>query len=173
MVVGGTVALGALSWRQTWIWRDSETLWSYAVSMEPASPLAHGNLAFAYLSQGRLPEAEREIRIAVRLAPEWELGQQNLAVVLARQGRFAEAGEARAQLGYLLMKHGKYDAAVALGEKEVGARPGDAAAHNHLGVALLLRGDVGPAIEHFEQALRLDPGHEKARRNLAAARQRR
>jgi len=173
VVVGGTVALGALSWRQTWIWRDSETLWSYAVSMEPASPLAHGNLAFAYLSQGRLPEAEREIRIAVRLAPEWELGQQNLAVVLARQGRFAEAGEARAQLGYLLMKHGKYDAAVALGEKEVGARPGDAAAHNHLGVALLLRGDVGPAIEHFEQALRLDPGHEKARRNLAAARQRR
>ena len=39
--------------------------------------------------------------------------------------------------------------------------------------ALFLRGDVGPAIEHFEESLRLDPGHEKARRNLEAARRRR
>ena len=78
--------------------------------------------------------------------------------MLARQGRFVEAGEARAQLGYLLLKHRKYDAAVALFQKEVGVRPGDAAAHNNLGAALLLRGDVGPAIEHFEESLRLDPG---------------
>ncbi|HWN05305.1 MAG TPA: tetratricopeptide repeat protein, partial [Candidatus Dormibacteraeota bacterium] len=115
----------------------------------------------------------RETRVALRLAPEWELGQQNLAAVLARQERFVEAGEARTQLGYLLLKHRKYDAAVALFQKEVSLRPGDAAAHNNLGAALLLRGDVGPAIEHFEESLRLDPGHDKARRNLAAARQRR
>ena len=172
-VVGGYAGLAILSWQLVWVWRDSETLWAYAVSLEPASPLAHGNLGFAYLNRGRLPEAERETRVALRLAPEWELGQQNLAAVLARQERFVEAGEARAQLGYLLLKHRKYDAAVALFQKEVSVRPGDAAAHNNLGAALLLRGDVGSAIEHFEQCLRLDPGHEKARRNLAAARQRR
>ena len=172
-VVGGYAGLAILSWHLVWVWRDSETLWAYAVSLEPASPLAHGNLGFAYLNRGRLPEAERETRVALRLAPEWELGQQNLAAVLARQERFVEAGEARAQLGYLLLKHRKYDAAVALFQKEVSVRPGDAAAHNNLGAALLLRGDVGFAIEHFEQCLRLDPGHEKARRNLAAARQRR
>ena len=172
-IVGVCAGLAILSWQLTWVWRDSEALWLYAVSLEPASPLAHGNLGFAYLNRGRLLEAERETRMALRLAPEWELGQQNLAAVLARQERFVEAGEARAQLGYLFLKHRKYDAAVALFQKEVGVRPGDAAAHNNLGAALLLRGDVGPAIEHFEQSLRLDPAHEKARRNLAAARQRR
>jgi tetratricopeptide (TPR) repeat protein len=172
-ITGAYVGLAVLSWQLTWVWRDSETLWAYAVSVEPASPLAHGNLGFAYLNRGRLAEAEREMRLALRLAPEWELGQQNLAAVLARQERFVEAGEARAQLGFLLLKHRKYDAAVALYQKEVGVRPGDAAAHNNLGAALLLRGDVGLAIDHFEEALRLDPGHEKARRNLAAARQRR
>lgn len=173
VLAAGYVGLAVLSWRLVWVWRDSETLWAYAVSLEPASPLAHGNLGFAYLNRGRLPEAERETRVALRLAPEWELGQQNLAAVLARQERLVEAGEARVQLGYLLLKHRKYDAAVALFQKEVSVRPGDAAAHNNLGAALLLRGDVGFAIEHFEQSLRLDPGHEKARRNLAAARQRR
>jgi hypothetical protein len=39
-------------------------------------------------------------------------------------------------------------------------------------VGLLLRGDVAPAIEQFEQTLRIDPAHEQARRNLARARQR-
>lgn len=173
VIVGGYVGLGVLSWQQTRIWRDPETLWAYTVSVEPGSPLAHGNLGLVYLNQGRLPEAEREIRAALQRAPEWEVAQQNLGVVLVRQDRFAEAGEARAQLGYLLLKRGKYDAAVDLFQKEVGVRPGDAAARNNLGAALLLRGDVEPAIEQFEQALRLDPGHEKARRNLAAARQHR
>ena len=167
------VGLAVLTWPLVWVWRDSRSLWEYAVRLEPDSPLARGNLGFAYLNEGRLQDAERETRAALRLAPEWELGQQNLAAVLARQERYVEAGEARAQLGYLLLKHGKYDDAVALFQKEVTVRPTDAAAHNNLGAALLLRGDVEAAIAHFEECLRLDPGHDKARRNLAAARRRR
>jgi hypothetical protein len=166
------VGLAALTWQLVWVWRDSRSLWEYAVRLEPDSPLARGNLGFAYLNEGRVQDAERETRAALRLAPEWELGQQNLAAVLARQERYVEAGEARAQLGYLLLKHGRYDDAVALFQKEVAVRPADAAAHNNLGAALLLRGDVAQAIGHFEECLRLDPGHDKARRNLAAARQR-
>jgi len=167
------MGLAVLTWQLVWVWRDSRTLWEYAVRLEPDSPLARGNLGFAYLNEGRVQDAERETRAALRLAPEWELGQQNLAAVLARQERYVEAGEARAQLGYLLLKHAKYDDAVALFQKEVAARPADAAAHNNLGAALLLRGDVDAAIAHFEECLRLDPGHDRARRNLAAARQRR
>jgi tetratricopeptide (TPR) repeat protein len=170
--VAGLAALGALSWQQAQIWRDSETLWSYAVAAEPTAPFAHNNLGFSHLKQGRLDEAEREILTALRLSPEWEQAQTNLAAVLARQGRMSEAGEARAQLGYMLLKHGQYKAAVELFQKEVASRPDDAAAHNNLGAALLLRGDVGPAIDQFELALRINPGHERARRNLAAARQR-
>ncbi len=166
-----SIALGVLSWRQTGIWRDSETLWSYAVGLDPDSALAHNNLGFTYLNKGRLDEAEREILTALKLRPEWELAQTNMAAILARQGRLEKAGEARAQLGYLYMKHKNYGAAIALFQKEVDARPGDAAAHNNLGVALLLRGDVAPAIEHFERAIQIDPGHDRARRNLARAQQ--
>lgn len=171
IVIAALLGLGILSWRQTRIWRDPETFWSYVVSLDPSSPLARDNRGLVYLNQGRLGEAEREIRAAVRLAPEWEKAQENLAVVLARQSRLQEAEGARVQLGYLLLKHGKYGEAVGLFRREVRAHPGDAGAHNNLGAAFLFRGDVGPAIEQFEEALRLDPGHEKARRNLAAARQ--
>ncbi|HEY7203756.1 MAG TPA: tetratricopeptide repeat protein [Methylomirabilota bacterium] len=172
VVAVGLAGLGALTWSQTHVWRDSETLWTYVVAVDPASSIAHNNLGFAYLQQGRLADAEREILTALRLDPEWELAHANLAVALLRQGRLAEAGEARVQLGYMLLKHGKYEAAIDLFQKEVASRPGDAAAHNNLGAALLLRGQVEPAIGQFEEALRINPGHEKARRNLAAARQR-
>ena len=165
------LGLGVLSWRLAGIWHDSETLWSHVVSLDPASSIGHHNLGFAYLNQSKLDAAEREVLTALRLDPEWELAQTTLAVILFRQGRFEQAGEARAHLGSLLLKHRKYGAAADLFRKEVNARPGDAAAHNNLGVALLLLGDIGAAIEHFEQALRINPGHEKARRNLAAARQ--
>jgi protein O-mannosyl-transferase len=172
VVIAGLVGLGSLAWSQTHVWRDSETLWAHVVAVDPASSIAHNNLGFAYLQQGRLADAEREILAALRLDPEWELAHANLAVVLLRQGKTAEAGEARVQLGYMLLKHGKYAAAVDLFQKEVDSRPGDAGAHNNLGAALLLRGEVGPAIGQFEEALRINPAHEKARRNLAAARQR-
>jgi tetratricopeptide (TPR) repeat protein len=172
VVIAGLAGLGTLASRQTHVWRDSETLWAHVVSVDPASSIAHNNLGFAYLQQGRLAEAEREITTALRLDPEWELAHANLAVVLLRQGKLAEAGEARVQLGYMLLKHGKYEAAIDLFQKEVASRPGDAGAHNNLGAALLLRGQVGPAIGEFEEALRINPAHEKARRNLAAARQR-
>jgi len=44
--------------------------------------------------------------------------------------------------------------------------PNNPAAHNDLGVALVLRGDEREARNHFNHALRLDPDYQPARRNL-------
>jgi len=45
--------------------------------------------------------------------------------------------------------------------------PNNPAAHNDLGVALMLRGNYGEAERHFGHALDLDPAYAPARRNLA------
>jgi tetratricopeptide (TPR) repeat protein len=50
-------------------------------------------------------------------------------------------------------------------------KPDYAEAHNNLGIALGTRGRLAEAIEHFELALRLNPGFVDARRNLEIARQ--
>ena len=46
---------------------------------------------------------------------------------------------------------------------------GDGACNN-LGSALAQKGNVGEAVTYFERALRLNPQHTQARKNLAIAR---
>jgi Flp pilus assembly protein TadD len=47
--------------------------------------------------------------------------------------------------------------------------PRDADAHFYLGVALAADGKMTSAREQFQEALRIDPSHEEARRALAGA----
>ena len=54
-------------------------------------------------------------------------------------------------------------------EQALRIRPGQADAHNSLGIASAMQGDLDAAIQHFTEALRLDPNHEKAKKNLAYA----
>ncbi len=47
--------------------------------------------------------------------------------------------------------------------------PGFAMAHDNLGAALAMRGELGEAIVHFREACRIDPGCTRARDHLASA----
>ena len=51
VLVGGAalvvLTLSLATWNQTQVWRDSETLWRWAVEMDPACSLCHGNLGAA------------------------------------------------------------------------------------------------------------------------------
>jgi tetratricopeptide (TPR) repeat protein len=51
----------------------------------------------------------------------------------------------------------------------VQAVPRSAEARNNLGGALLVRGDVDEAIEHLQEAVRIDPSHAEAHSNLGVA----
>jgi len=51
----------------------------------------------------------------------------------------------------------------------VDAVPRSAQARNNLGGSLLVQGQVDEAIEHLQEALRLDPGHAEAHSNLGVA----
>ncbi len=42
-------------------------------------------------------------------------------------------------------------------------------AHDNLGAALAMRGELGEAIVHFREACRIDPGHAGALVHLASA----
>ncbi|HET8577979.1 MAG TPA: tetratricopeptide repeat protein, partial [Methylomirabilota bacterium] len=122
---------GAESWRQSRLWRDSETLWRWAVDVDPDCALCHNNLGSVILetppySPLRASLAERHFREAIRLHPERPNPYHNLGAALAVQKRYPEAEAAfrafiekypetpagRGSLGVLLIEQKRYAEAV-------------------------------------------------------------
>jgi tetratricopeptide (TPR) repeat protein len=89
------LTLGLTTWTQTQVWHDSETLWRWAVEMDPACALCHGNLGSAItsseLGQSRLDEAEAHLRRAIELRPDSPIPHFNLGTLLSVRTRYGEA----------------------------------------------------------------------------------
>ncbi len=67
-----------------------------------------------------------------------------------------------------LLKTGSYRRAVRLFTKSLRLYPTDVWALNNRGLACVKLGKVDKARRDFEEAMRIDPGFEQARRNLKA-----
>ncbi|HJR02908.1 MAG TPA: tetratricopeptide repeat protein [Methylomirabilota bacterium] len=126
------VSLGVTSWSYGQVWRDSETLWRWAVEVDPDCSVCHGKLGESALGgpagRTRVVEAEGLFRRAIALRPDLPDAYYNLGTTLALQGRYAEAeaplrsylervppsasGAERLGLVYLLQRH--YEPAVPL-----------------------------------------------------------
>ncbi len=84
------VVLGALTVRQSLVWRDAETLWKHAVAVDPANYAANHYYGDALVRAGRAAEAEPFLVYSLRGrndADAWN----NLGVLRAMAGRMAEA----------------------------------------------------------------------------------
>lgn len=84
------VTAAACVW-QTSYWRDSERVFTRALSFMPENALAHNNLAAVRLAQGRSEEALSHLRDAVRCEPNDPLSLMNLGSLLAKLGRSDDA----------------------------------------------------------------------------------
>ena len=98
IAAAGMVALAGLaiaSWTYTQVWRDSETLWRWAVEMDSQCSVCHGKLGESALAgpagSTRAREAEDLFRRAIALRPDLPDAYFNLGTVLVLQGRYAEA----------------------------------------------------------------------------------
>jgi tetratricopeptide (TPR) repeat protein len=169
--------LTAATYQRNSIWRDPGTLWSDVVSKNPKAHRAYNNLGAHYRSQGMLSEAEAYFRHAARIKPEYAMAYSNLGDVLRERGMLPEAGASyqhslrlgpgnamtHLKYGDLLKEQGEIDKAKASYMRAVAIDPNDA--QSHFDVAVLA--EPHTAIEHFREALRLDPNHASAANNLA------
>ena len=176
-------ALGFLTWRQVKVWRDSETLWRYALSLDPDLSVAHADLGDVLFERGQASEAIAQYESALAADPSLAGVHNNLGYALAGQGKIDEAivqynlaldaepglGSAHNNLALALAGQGKYDEAVRHFEAALRAQPDRASTHYSLGVVLLGRGRDDDAIAHFRRALELDPGLSAARARLGLA----
>jgi Flp pilus assembly protein TadD len=139
--------LAVLTWRQSHVYANVESLYRATIEGNPESWMAHNNLAGALIARGAVDEAVGHIEKALALKPDY--------------------AEARSNLGLALASRGRIDEAAAQYRKALELQPAYAEAHNNLGFLLARRGQVDEAIAHFRRALEIDPGLAKAHYNLA------
>jgi protein O-mannosyl-transferase len=138
--------LGALTWAQAKVWRDTQTLWKYVITVSPDSSIAHYNLGKNFETQGKANQAIELYRRALTLNPGYADAHHNLARLLARTGQPEEA--------------------VKLYRRALEIKPEDADTHNNLGLLLARRGDLADSLKEFEKAVQVDANYSRAYFNM-------
>jgi tetratricopeptide (TPR) repeat protein len=180
--IAAIFTLALMTWKQTQIWHDSETLFRRGVAVAPRSVIAHHNLAAVLAAEGRLDEAVDIYRRALAIQPYAE-GNAELGRILAQQGKVDEAIAhdrdairldsgflpARQNLALLFIRLGRLDEA----EKEYRAALkvdlSFVEGHHNLGYLLASRGRLDEAIAEYREALKLKPDFAIAYVNLGDA----
>ena len=161
--------MARLTWRQEGVWRDTETLWTHALSLNSELDYAHNNLGVVLAARGKIAEAERHYREALRINPEFPLARNSLGTVFAAQGKTAEAAEqyrkalnifpdyadAHYNLGRVLAAQGKFDEAAGHYIEVIRFNPGVDLAHYDLGVAFAAQGKTAEAEKEYREALKI------------------
>lgn len=187
-VVGTVVAvvlvmLGAKTWQQVQIWHDGERLWSHTLADNPDSALAYNNLGVSLAADGRLEDALRCYRDAVRLYPTYWMARTNIGTALRDLGRLDEAAAefrsmvavapgsavAHFNLARTLVRLGRRSEAFAEYAEAVRLAPTYAEAYANWGVALVEAGAGEEAIERLRAALKLNPDDAMTHFNLGLA----
>jgi len=182
-----SAVLGVLTWRQSVMYRDAETLYRTTLARNPASWMARQNLCAMLLRRpGGLAEAIAQCEAALRIRPDYAEAHNNLGsawaqmpdrladaiaefrAALAAKPEFAEAhfnlANALARIpGRQLEAIAQYGAALRI-------RPAYLEAHMNLGTVLSrMPGRMEDAIAEYREALRLDPNLAEAHNNLGSA----
>jgi tetratricopeptide (TPR) repeat protein len=89
------LALGSLTWNQSYVWRDPEMLWAWAVDVDPACARCHYNLGGALMRRRRdeagLQASEEHLRRALVLRPDYAEVYLGVGTVSLMRRRYAEA----------------------------------------------------------------------------------
>ena len=165
------ITLGVMSWKQSGMYADTETLWQTTLRRNPNSLLAHASLGAAALKNGQTEEAIAHFQKVLEIDPKFAGAHYDLGTSAFRQGRMDEAiAQYRKELeinpGFALThnslaealaREGKADEAIAEYRKALAIEPDMAWDHYSLGTYLLQRGDLEGAIAHLQKAVQLGP----------------
>lgn len=175
--IAAVAALGLASWSFCQVWTQSESLWRWAIDLDPACSVCHGKLGESVLTGPdgitHVEEAEGLFRRAIALRPDLPDAYYNLGTALVLQGRYQEAevplreymtrvpgaasGPERLGLVYLL--EGRHVEAAPL-LRDALARKADSTS---------LRGYLAQALEGASRQLRAEGRIEESDRLVAEA----
>ena len=143
------LGLGALTFAQSGMYSDIETLWRTTLDRNPDCWMADNNVGTALTQDGRWVQAMDYFRTALAINPD--------------------DAETHCNLGMGFQHQGKLDEAIAEYQRALALYPGDAKANDNLGLILFGRGELDEALAHYQRAVETDPAYMDARYNLGIA----
>ncbi len=147
-VVGG-LGLATLSFHQVQVWRDTDTLWRYAIDSQPDCSVCHGNLG-VYLGNRGLNEMAREhFERTLVIRPDQVKAYHHLGYIHAMKGEYKEAAEA----------YGKY----------LKRYPNDADGLTNMGATLMALRRPAEALDVLRRAEKIKPNSPFVNTNLGYA----
>ena len=188
--------LAGLTWRQSRMYTDIETLYRTTIEENPECCMAHLNLGKVLSNCGRTDEAIAHYRKALEINPKCADACNNIGAIMNERGQYKEAlailqkaldiddkfATAHGNLAAALARCGQTDEAVdhyqmAIKiiddyQRATGIMPHHANLANllnNLGAALANRGQLDEAVAQFRTALKIDPNNALARKNLDLA----
>jgi tetratricopeptide (TPR) repeat protein len=141
--------LGAMTWNQSRMYSDIETLYRTTLRKNPECWMACLSLGRVVSKTGHVEEAISLYRRAIELKPDYIEAYNNLGNMLRRIGRPEAAIE-------------QYQAAIKINPKKPDA-------YNNLGITLVQLGRIDEAILQYKKALEINPDKINTLNNLAGA----
>jgi Tfp pilus assembly protein PilF len=174
------LTLSVLTWKQSEVYADAETLYRTTIRKNPDCWMAHNNLGLLLTQTGRSDEAMTHFLKALDINPVYSRAHNNLGNLLMQINRTDEAAvhfrkaleinpnyaETHTNLGTLLVKTGRADEAAFHFRRALEIDSNDVKAHNNLGNILLQTGRTDEAAFHFRRALDVNPSLAEAHNNL-------
>jgi tetratricopeptide (TPR) repeat protein len=174
------LALSLIQQRRT---DEAKDVLREAVRLDPASFYPHYLMGIIHLEDDKLIDARRSLEEAIRLHPFQPCCFWLMGALLVKEGKKQEAIKAldrglaidpedvdclnmRAQI---LTQMGRSEEAAGTIARTMRAAPENAGAHATQGWALLHTNKPKEALKHFDEALRIEPGHDYARAGMVEA----
>jgi len=167
---------------QVGYWKNSATLINQALRNTERNYVAHELLAHHMTGQGDFVGAEKHLREAIRIRPNFKNALNGLGYLMMIQGKQDEASRllektlqvdpdfvpAIKNLGDVRARQGRLDDAITLYRRAMTHYKNhqDPELLNNFGVALYLKGDKEEAVLKIREALHLKPDYSHARENL-------
>jgi tetratricopeptide (TPR) repeat protein len=150
-------------------WQEAVDEYKQAIKIKTDYAEAHYNLGTTYSKLGRYQEAIDEYKQTIRIKPDYADAHNNLGIVYGELGRYQEAVESYKQaiiikpdytenynLGINYYKLGRYQDAIEAYKQAIRIKPDYALTHYTLGVAYVVTGDKGSALEEYKILKTLD-----------------
>lgn len=150
--VTGVVAVfgfGVLSFQQIRVWRDTDTLWRYAIDAQPDCSICYANLGIHLANRGITDEARKYFERTLIIRPDQVKAYHHLGYLHALKGEYGESAQAY--------------------EKYLQRYPNDADALANMGATLMALGRPGEALEVLRRAERIKPNGPSVQSNLGFA----